>query len=73
MFRSRYHHVTTPGSFDSELHFSHNANVIFGALVDDDIVDEVSITVLATGFNSGRNMNESANKADVPDFLTGGR
>lgn len=29
-----------------------DANVIFGALVDDEIQDEVSITVLATGFNT---------------------
>ncbi|EEC45665.1 predicted protein [Phaeodactylum tricornutum CCAP 1055/1] len=45
-----------------------DANVIFGALVDDDIEDEVSITVLATGFNQGRGPGVS--KADVPDFLS---
>jgi cell division protein FtsZ len=52
-----------------------DANVIFGALVDDDIVDEVSITVLATGFNSGRNSQsaDEATRTDVPDFLSGRR
>jgi cell division protein FtsZ len=45
-----------------------DANVIFGALVDDTIEDEVSITVLATGFNKG-----AAARGDsegFPDFLS---
>jgi cell division protein FtsZ len=45
-----------------------DANVIFGALVDDDIVDEVSITVLATGFGGPAASN--AGKESVPDFLS---
>jgi cell division protein FtsZ len=53
-----------------------DANVIFGALVDDDVEDEVSITVLATGFgeSSRRSAESSASsdrKSDVPDFLSG--
>jgi cell division protein FtsZ len=47
-----------------------DANVIFGALVDDDIQDEVSITVLATGFSQdGVSYLESS--SDMPDFLGG--
>jgi cell division protein FtsZ len=47
-----------------------DANVIFGALVDDDIQDEVSITVLATGFSQdGVSYSESI--SDMPDFLGG--
>jgi len=46
-----------------------DANVIFGALVDDDIQDEVSITVLATGFSSGGSGADGA--SDMPDFLGG--
>ena len=54
-----------------------DANVIFGALVDDDIVDEVSITVLATGFgdskpdNGGGGGSSDRISSDVPDFLSG--
>lgn len=48
-----------------------DANVIFGALVDDDIEDEVSITVLATGFNQAQRDNQGgAERSDVPDFLS---
>jgi cell division protein FtsZ len=52
-----------------------DANVIFGALVDDDIEDEVSITVLATGFGGSSKNNVAAASAsrptsDVPDFLS---
>mmetsp|Transcript_30867 Transcript_30867/g.50995 ORF Transcript_30867/g.50995 Transcript_30867/m.50995 type:complete len:453 (+) Transcript_30867:275-1633(+) len=46
-----------------------DANVIFGALVDDDIQDEVSITVLATGFSQEPGGRSASN--DVPDFLGG--
>lgn len=52
-----------------------DANVIFGALVDDDMRDEVSITVLATGFNSRDPPPPSSSLfgnrpgSDVPDFL----
>mmetsp|Transcript_29137 Transcript_29137/g.33853 ORF Transcript_29137/g.33853 Transcript_29137/m.33853 type:complete len:440 (+) Transcript_29137:245-1564(+) len=46
-----------------------DANVIFGALVDEDITDDtVSITVLATGFmDEGK--NAQSQPADFPDFL----
>jgi cell division protein FtsZ len=47
-----------------------NANVIFGAMVDDDLVDEVSITVLATGFPSKNNPNYRESR-EMPDFLGG--
>jgi cell division protein FtsZ len=58
-----------------------DANVIFGALVDDDVTDEVSITVLATGFNSRDSSSSSSSSSassslfgrpgsDVPDFLS---
>jgi cell division protein FtsZ len=48
-----------------------NANVIFGAMVDDDLVDEVSITVLATGFPSKNDPDSSGSKGVMPDFLGG--
>jgi cell division protein FtsZ len=51
-----------------------DANVIFGALVDDNIENEVSITVLATGFNSRESPFSSSSSSgrtgsDIPDFL----
>jgi cell division protein FtsZ len=62
-----------------------DANVIFGALVDDEITDgTVSITVLATGFNDefnkaqdmGVTEKDKGGKkkgSDIPDFLGGKR
>ena len=55
-----------------------DANIIFGALVDDSLMDgSISITVLATGFadtdtvpSSQRNVGSSS-RTDLPDFLTG--
>ncbi|CBJ30781.1 filamentous temperature sensitive Z [Ectocarpus siliculosus] len=32
-----------------------NANIIFGALVDDNMGDDMAVTVIATGFGGGRN------------------
>lgn len=46
-----------------------DANVIFGALVDDTIEDEVSITVLATGFNQGK-VAVDGESDSFPDFLS---
>ena len=31
-----------------------NANVIFGAVIDESLADEVRVTVIATGFGPGR-------------------
>jgi len=53
-----------------------DANVIFGALVDDEITDgTVSITVLATGFQEGPGSEASKGSSggEFPDFLAGGR
>uniref|UniRef100_A0A7S4KAW1 Plastid division protein FtsZ n=2 Tax=Odontella aurita TaxID=265563 RepID=A0A7S4KAW1_9STRA len=48
-----------------------DANVIFGALIDDEIEDgTVSITVLATGFNE-EGPGLSGSSGEVPDFLSG--
>ena len=47
-----------------------DANVIFGALVDDTIEDEVSITVLATGFNNGQASGLGGDSEGFPDFLS---
>ena len=56
-----------------------DANVIFGALIDDEITDDsVTMTVLATGFKGdGKNNNPSGSASNtgrygsVPDFLSG--
>jgi cell division protein FtsZ len=63
-----------------------NANVIFGAVIDDAMGDEVRVTVIATGFGGGRRRRRSAepqvavptgtpeqaeNGLDVPSFLRG--
>src|ERR1041385_8708596 len=37
-----------------------NANVIFGAVIDDSMADEVRVTVIATGFGNGRRRRRSA-------------
>jgi len=47
-----------------------DANVIFGALVDDEITDgTVSITVLATGFYEDEERVGGGGGANVPDFM----
>jgi cell division protein FtsZ len=46
-----------------------NANVIFGAVIDDAAGDEVRVTVIATGFGAGRRRRRSApttSEAPVP-------
>jgi cell division protein FtsZ len=64
-----------------------NANVIFGAVIDDAMGDEVRVTVIATGFGGGRRRRRGSaeqqvaapsagsepgeNGLDVPSFLRG--
>eukprot|EP00978_Attheya_sp_CCMP212_P024356 scaffold76392_cov52-Attheya_sp.AAC.5 len=52
-----------------------DANVIFGALIDEEITDgTVSITVLATGFNEDgtpQSRSSDSRGGDVPNFLGG--
>ena len=64
-----------------------NANVIFGAVIDDAMGEEVRVTVIATGFGGGRrrrrasaepqvavpsgNAEQAENGLDVPSFLRG--
>jgi cell division protein FtsZ len=44
-----------------------NANVIFGAVIDDAVGDEVHVTVIATGFGGGRRRRRSASAGvDAP-------
>src|SRR5881392_1486024 len=44
-----------------------NANVIFGAVIDESLKDEVRVTVIATGFGNGRRRRRSAaHEAPVP-------
>jgi cell division protein FtsZ len=64
-----------------------NANIIFGAVIDETMGDEVRVTVIATGFGGGRRRRRSTAEApvsvssgaaehgeetlDVPSFLRG--
>ncbi len=64
-----------------------NANVIFGAVIDDAMGEEVRVTVIATGFGGGRRRRRTSaepqvavptagseqaeNGLDVPSFLRG--
>ena len=46
-----------------------NANVIFGAVIDDNLGDEVRVTVIATGFGAGarrRRRREATAEAPIP-------
>jgi cell division protein FtsZ len=47
-----------------------NANVIFGAVIDDAMGDEVRVTVIATGFGNGRRRRRSAaHEAPLPSAV----
>ncbi len=43
-----------------------NANVIFGAVIDDSLTDEVRVTVIATGFGAGRRRGRARAGTEVP-------
>ena len=43
-----------------------NANVIFGAVIDDAVGDDVRVTVIATGFGGGRRRRRGGSTVDAP-------
>jgi len=43
-----------------------NANIIFGAVIDDNMTDEVRVTVIATGFEHGRGRGSGSGGSRVP-------
>jgi cell division protein FtsZ len=43
-----------------------NANVIFGAVIDDAMGEEVRVTVIATGFGGGRRRRRAGSESQVP-------
>jgi cell division protein FtsZ len=43
-----------------------NANIIFGAVIDDSMSDEVRVTVIATGFDHGRALNTTSRRGSTP-------
>jgi len=51
-----------------------NANVIFGAVIDDALGDDIRVTVIATGFgpNRRRRRRDAAQEAPVPSAIPGG-
>src|SRR5262245_213791 len=50
-----------------------NANVIFGAVIDDGLKDEVRVTVIATGFGAQRRRRARSATAGDPSSPLGGR
>ncbi len=43
-----------------------NANIIFGAVIDDSMSDEVRVTVIATGFDHGRGLRSGPSSSRTP-------
>ncbi len=43
-----------------------NANIIFGAVIDDSMADEVRVTVIATGFDHGRGVRTGTGRSSAP-------
>jgi cell division protein FtsZ len=48
-----------------------DANIIFGAVVKNDLVDQIKITVIATGFDETRSRLASMSKAPAPPRIQG--
>jgi cell division protein FtsZ len=48
-----------------------NANIIFGAVIDDSMSDEVRVTVIATGFDHGRGPAAGSRRGRVPSPPSG--
>jgi len=48
-----------------------NANIIFGAVIDDSMSDEVRVTVIATGFDHGRRMRAAGGRGSTPPSRRG--
>src|SRR5262249_19831346 len=49
-----------------------NANVIFGAVIDDTMGEEGRVTVIATGFGGGRRRRRGGSESQVPVSATSG-
>jgi cell division protein FtsZ len=43
-----------------------NANVIFGAVIDDAMGEDIRVTVIATGFGGGRRRRRTSSESPVP-------
>jgi cell division protein FtsZ len=50
-----------------------NANIIFGAVIDDAMSDEVRVTVIATGFDHGRGITSARRGGATPPARSGPR
>lgn len=46
---------------------STDANIIFGAVIDDSMMDQIRVTVIATGFNGGRKKTETMSFAAIDE------
>ena len=70
--------ATTAANVVSQ-HADEDAEVIFGAMVDDDLGDEMRVTVIAAGFDRGRGRRRSSlsdsgrggDDLDIPTFVQG--
>src|SRR5690606_21713190 len=56
------HEATAAAQVISD-HADSEAEIIFGALIDDDIGEEIKVTVIAAGFDKSRTRRPSAGKA----------
>ena len=48
---------------------SEDANIIWGAVIDEKMDDEMSVTVIATGFNADGQPNKETKKSDANDSV----
>lgn len=46
------------------------ANIIFGAVIDENLEDEVRVTVIATGFDSKPNAEKESTVVDLRSFTS---
>jgi cell division protein FtsZ len=67
-------HEATKAAQTVSAHADDDAEIIFGAIIDDNLGEEMRVTVIAAGFDrkrAGRITSGSRSEVDIPSFVQG--